>query len=311
MAEVMARKDRIVMVSAKELQPDKPTLMLFHGATDDPSEMMDIGQEWSGSYNVLLYSYNFHSSIGKIARDFVAEMRALRGSTQASARATLFNNMTVVSYSYGAVVFRKAVLLNRDESLFSGASLIQLVPTAGGSFLARGMGNFFAASLVSLASKSSAAENPYGHLAEELWDGEGNRKFYQIIDPKRTYTLLVEADSHSLAAVPDAGVRQRYQNGIGSNVIVIPKELGVTHENFPTHPVGLEYVRKILGTISVDANPLERTPVHAGSLLFKAVTSGQKESFVPAEEPTPQSTIQAHGPCSAQPGSIRVVIESW
>jgi hypothetical protein len=227
------------------LLPERPILLLLHGATEDRMEMAALGRHWTETHNVILYSYNFHDRLDKIAAEFVTEMKQLRareGHGEADSR-----NMTVVAYSYGATVFRKAVLLSDDDGLFYGASLIQLVPTAGGSFLARKMGNPILSSLVSRASKSSAAENPYGSIAEELWDDDGITKFSEVIDPSRVHTFLVEDDSHSLAQARNEEVRKRYLNGIGTNVVVIPKRIGITHENFVTHAAALQYLRKVLG----------------------------------------------------------------
>lgn len=240
MREIMERKDRIIQVSPQETDGNKPVLLLLHGATDDPTEMMDIVREWSGKYNVFLYAYNFHGRVEKVASNFVSEVKRLK------AGGGFCSNATVVVYSYSAIVFREAVIIADERALFSDMSLIQLVPTAGGSFQARGMKNPFWAWLVSLASKPSRAENPYGSFSKQLWEGEGNRKFYEVINPSRVHTIRLEGDSHSLAGATDKKVRQRYNNGIGPNVVVIPKSAGVTHDYFPTHPVALEYLRRLL-----------------------------------------------------------------
>ena len=236
-------KDEIVFLSSPEMDHCKPTLLLLHGATDEPAEMIDIVQEWRGRYNVLLYVYNYHKPLKTIAAHLVGETKALR------AKNIPLENMTVITYSYSAAVFRMAVLIADDPAIFSDASLIQLVPTAGGSYLARWLKNPITAWFVSLASKPSAAENPYGRIAAKLWDGIGNRKFHEMIQPARMHTILIEDDPHSLANARDEGVRSRYKNGIGTNVVVIPKSNGVAHEYFPTHPVALEYLRKVLESI--------------------------------------------------------------
>jgi hypothetical protein len=247
MKEVMACNNKLVPLSARAFQRGRPVLVLLHGATDDPSEMLAIAQECMGTHNVYLYSYNFHQPIDRVAGDFVREMQVLRtAQPEVFAPQVPGRALTVVNYSYSAIVFRRAVLLGGDDGLFANAAIVQMVPTAGGSFRARHMGNPVTATLVALASKFSVAENPYGGLAEELWDGEGNRKFYEAIDAHKMHTLLVEDDPHSLAKVADEEVRKRYRNGIGPNVVTIPKRSGVTHENFPTHPVALGYLRTIL-----------------------------------------------------------------
>src|SRR5580658_2312170 len=78
MRQVMERHDKIVRLSSGEIRPDKPVLLLLHGATDDPAEMMKIFTEWRDQYNVFLYSYNYHQPIKKVASDLVREMKALR-----------------------------------------------------------------------------------------------------------------------------------------------------------------------------------------------------------------------------------------
>ena len=240
LGEVMKRKDRILQLSPQETSGKKPVLLLLHGATDDPTEMMDIVSEWSGKYDVYLYAYNYHSPVEKVASDFLSEMKRIESENRFG------DSATIVVYSYSAIVFREAVIIADDRSLFSGVSLVQLVPTAGGSQLASGMKNPFTAWLVSLVSKSSRAENPYGSFAEQIWDGDGNRKFYEVIHPEQVHTILLEDDVHSLAQTADKKVRERYQNGIGPNVVVIPKSAGVTHDYFPTNPVALGYLRKYL-----------------------------------------------------------------
>jgi hypothetical protein len=237
--EVMERKGNIVYLSA-DAEHNKPVLVLLHGATADPTEMMEIARQWKKEYDVFLFSYNFHEPVEKVASDFVREMGRLKTENQLSER------VTVVTYSYAAIVFREAVITASDTTLFSDDSLIQLAPTAGGSRLARAMQFRLLALFVGMFSNMSLAEDPYGSVAKRLWEGDGNVKFYEVIKPKRMQTILVEGDSHSLARVKDKKVQRRYKNGIGENVIVIPKGSGVMHDYFPTEPAALEYLRKAL-----------------------------------------------------------------
>jgi hypothetical protein len=239
MTKVMACDNQVVLLSSPEFRHGKPVLLLLHGATDDPTEMMSIASEWLETHNVLLYSYNFRHSLERIGSGLVLGMKALKPAGEGA-------SITVVTYSYSAIIFRKTMLLPDAKVVFGDASLIQLVPTAGGSFLARSLWNRVAISLVALASKASAAESPYGAIAEELWNDEGHRRFCEIIRPERVHTLLLEMDSHSLAGVPDEDVQKRYRNGIGLHAMIIPKSLGVTHDNFPNHPIVLAHLRRIL-----------------------------------------------------------------
>jgi pimeloyl-ACP methyl ester carboxylesterase len=238
MSEIMERHDRLVQLSDPNCQ--KPPLLLLHGATDDPTEMMAIAREWKNDYNVFLYSYNYHKRVEKIAADFVNELRRLKTSGR------LVGDATVIAFSYGAIVFREAVILAPDSGLFAGDRLIQIVPTAGGSYFARGMENRLAAFVISMASKPSAAANPYGAFAKQVWEGEGNEKFYSIIDSNRMQTILVDGDANSVSRINDEKIQRRYKNGIGENVIVVPKSAGVTHEYFPVEPAGLEYLRRVM-----------------------------------------------------------------
>ncbi len=250
MKEVMGRNDRIILLSGCEVDRDKPILLLLHGATDDPTEMMEIVREWREKYNVLLFSYNHHRHIRKLASHLISEMKLLRREIQElKPEKRPIEEMTILTFSFSAAVFREAVLISDDKSLFSGASLIQLVPTAGGSYLARGMEHPIVGWLISLASKPSAVENPYGRIASEIWGREGTRRFYRVVNFQRMHTLIVEGDRHSLAGVPDDELQRRYRNGNGPNVVVIPKSAGVTHECLPSHPVALQYLRKILESL--------------------------------------------------------------
>jgi hypothetical protein len=240
LGEMRKRKDEILHLSPEETAGNKPVLLLLHGATEDPAEMMDIVREWSGKYDVFLYAYNFHQPVEKVAADFVNEVSRIKSANNFGEGAT------VVVYSYAAIVFREAVIIATDRSLFSGMSLIQLVPTAGGSHLAKTMKFPVAAWLVSFASKPSVAENPYGRFAEQIWEGDGNRKFYEVIKPERVHTIILAEDVHSLASSKNKKVHEHYENGIGPNVMLIPRSAGVTHDYFPTNPVALGYLRSLL-----------------------------------------------------------------
>jgi hypothetical protein len=203
--EVMERKGQIVQLSG-DSETTRPVLILLHGATADPSEMLEIARQWKKEYDVYLFSYNYHEPIGKVASKFIGEMQRLKAEDRLGGR------VTMIAYSYAAIVFREAVITAPDQTLFSDASLIQLAPTAGGSRLARAMQVPLLASLVRLASNPSAAEDPYGSFAKKIWEGEGNEKFYAVINPRRMQTILVEGDSHSLARVRNKKVQRRYKN---------------------------------------------------------------------------------------------------
>ena len=262
MAEIRSRPNKVFLLTSVELMPSKPVVLLLHGATEDPSEMMNIAGLWSRTHNVLLYSYNFHQSLDDVAGDLLEELQRI--ALQRGTTGTTNSGMTVITYSYSAAVFRKAVLLAPRASLFRDVSLIQLVPTAGGSALARRMGNAVAKSLVSVASKPSAAENPYGKTAEALWGDAGTRVFNQRIDPRRVFTVLVPRDPHSLADIDDDAVRKRYENGIGRNVVIIPARYRVTHDNAPHHPVAMDYLT-ILQSSLADMRRIDTSKTPAGT----------------------------------------------
>src|SRR6266404_8293443 len=254
--QVMERKNRIVQVSPERRAGEKSVLLLLHGATDDPTEMMDIVNECREHYDVFLYSFNYHEPVEKIGADLVKEVKRLEGQNN------FVPHATVVVFSYSAVVFREAVISADDRSVFAGMSLVQLVPTAGGSLLAQWMRIPIFGRLAALASKPSAAENPYGRFAEKLWGKEGNSIFSSAICPERTYTILLEGDPHSLAAVNNQKVQQRYKNGIGTNVVVIPRSAGATHEYLPAHPAALAFLSAALESL------------RKGATLVQAHTSG-------------------------------------
>lgn len=243
MQGVMERKNRIVHLPSPATNGPRPDLLLLHGATEDPTEMMEIFRQSRGKFDVYLYSYNYHERVKKLAVDLVREVQRLQTSGQVT------GNLTVVTYSYSAIVFRTAVIQGESPATFAGATLVQLVPTAGGSRRALGMGIPIIGALASLASKPSAAQNPFGRFARSLWEGNGNRKFYEVIQPARMHSLVVEGDSHSLGDHKNAKLQRRYQNGVGPNVVTIPKTTGVTHEYFPTHPVALAYLRRLMESL--------------------------------------------------------------
>lgn len=266
MKKAMRRKDEIVFLSSPELDARKPVLLLLHGATDNPAEMNGIVRAFREKYNVLLYAYNYHQPIKKVGADFVKELKLLR--EQMKKRDA--ENLTVVTYSYSASVFRQAVLQADQPALFANVSLIQLVPTAAGSYLARSLKNPIGAWFTGLASKPSAVENPYGHIAAELWGQSGSGKFYEMIPERHVYSILIEDDLHSVARIQDPEIQRRYHNGIGDNVVVIPKSTGVSHEYFPNDPVALEYLRKVLDAI----------PATAASDRVRLATGGQGEKSI-------------------------------
>jgi hypothetical protein len=239
MRQVLARKNRLVALFP-ESDARKPVLVLLHGATSDPTEMLDIAHGARERYQVYLFSYNHHQGVERIASDLVREFKRLK-TEKPAARTT-----TVVVYSYSAIIFRQAVVSTPDPGLFAETWLIQLAPTAGGSYLARGMRLPELAWLVSLASNPSVAENPYGRLARQLWEGQGERVFDATVPPDRVRTILVDDDHHSLAKVRNSTVLAHYQNGIGTNVVVIPSSFGVNHDYLPSNPIALEYVRTLL-----------------------------------------------------------------
>src|SRR2546423_5883743 len=77
--QVMERKNRIVHVSPEGRSGEKSVLLLLHGATDDPTEMMDIVKECREHYDVFLYSFNYHDPVEKIGADLVKEVKRLEG----------------------------------------------------------------------------------------------------------------------------------------------------------------------------------------------------------------------------------------
>jgi hypothetical protein len=240
MKEIMARHDRIIHLSSQEMNDGKPVLLLLHGATDDPTEMMDIVRAWRGKYDVYLYAYNYHHRVQTVAANFVNDLKRLRAENRIN------GDETIVVYSYAAIVFRQAVISTDDRTLFADATLIQLVPIAGGSHLARGIKNPLTAWVVSLFSHPTHAVDPYGNFAAHLWAGAGNQKFYDTINPSRMHSIVVEGDPHSVAGMADPAIRAHYCNGIGQNVIVIPKSPDVNHDYFPTQPAALAYLQKLL-----------------------------------------------------------------
>lgn len=248
---LMERNNKIVHITPSA-DRNKPALLLLHGATEDPGEMIDIVRACRSTHDIFLYSFNFHMRAEKVAAVLADEVRRLKSENKIS------TNLAVVTFSYSAIIFRAAVVLTDDTTVFEGASLVQLVPTSGGSFLARGMG--IASGLVALASKPSAASYPYSDFAKRLWEGEGNKKFYEIIIPERMHTLLLEGDPHSLSKIRNKEARQRYENGLGENVTLLQKSSGVTHDFFPNHPIVLAYLKSILASWNdsdaVSAKPL-------------------------------------------------------
>ncbi len=236
--EGIRHNNKVVPLSPTPLDPGKPVLLLIHGATDDPSEMLDIFRQSENRYNVFLFAFNFHHPVKRIGFELVKQIRAMQKEY------SFATNMTVIDYSYSAIVFRQAVLC-ADEELFVQARIIQLVPTSGGSFMARMLKSHWASFLVSMASNVSAAQNPYGRISREVWGQEGTKKFNERV--KSVESILVEGDPHCLANISDPRIRQMYTNGIShGEVFIIPRSTGANHDNFPTNPVVLQFLKGVL-----------------------------------------------------------------
>lgn len=272
MQKAMRRNDEIIFLSSSALDGQKPFLLLLHGATDAPTEMTGIVLECREKYNVLLYAYNYHQPIKRVAADLLGQLKVLRAEMKKLA----VEDLTVVTYSYSASVIRQAVLKTEDRALFSGVSLVQLVPTAGGSYLARGLKNPVAAWFTGLASKPSAVENPYGRIARELWGKAGHQKFYEAIPPDQVQSILIEDDLHSVARIQNEEIQWRYRNGIGQNVVVIPKSTGVTHEYFPSDPIALGYLRRVLEAFTAADVPLRVRVAARGHASVAGPAAGLK-----------------------------------
>jgi hypothetical protein len=248
MQDVRARQDKIVLLTPLPMNRKKSVLLLLHGATADPTEMMEIAKAFSDKYNVLIYSYDFHQRIDKVATELAGELRTwvARDNKQAWWHSPV-ENMTVVTFSYSAAVFRKAVLVANDPALFSRVNLIQLVPTAGGSYLAREMGTNRLAGFISELSEPAAVQNPHGPIAGEIWGDEATMKFNEAIKPARVHSIILQDDPNSVAQLNDPAIQKRYRNGIGRNVMMVPKTAGVEHANFPLQPVAVDYLWTLLG----------------------------------------------------------------
>ena len=242
MRQAMLRRNEFIYLSKPELDPHKPVLLLLHGATDDPGEMLGIFREYQDTHNVVLFAFNYHQSIKRVGADFDAQMKTLRDRMRELKLASL----TVVDYSYSASVFRQAVLFANDPELFDDVSLIQLVPTAAGSYFAWIMRWPVSDWIISAVSAPSAVENPYGRISKRLWGDAANQKFYAIIPRKRVTSILIEGDSNSVERLRSKEIHRRYKNGVGGNVVVIPKDRGATHEYFPSEPFALGYLRKVI-----------------------------------------------------------------
>jgi len=52
--EVMERKGNLVQLSG-DSRNTRPVLVLLHGATPDPSEMMEIARQWNKEYAVFCF----------------------------------------------------------------------------------------------------------------------------------------------------------------------------------------------------------------------------------------------------------------
>lgn len=238
--QIMRMDDQLIAVSPNDPTAAKPILILVHGATKDPTEMLFISEACKDSYESYLFSFDFHRPLEKVARDLIAELTQNREHWGRS------REIAFVVYSYSAIVFREAVLLADDPALFRETSLIQIVPTAGGSALARPMRIPLLAWAVARASEAGRAENPYGPLSEHLWGCESQRIFSSAIDSNRVCSLILEKDAHSFANATNVRLRQHFLNGAGPRFEVIPKSSGLKHGYFPTQPAALPYVKKYL-----------------------------------------------------------------
>ena len=151
-------------------------------------------------------------------------------------------------------------------------SLIQLVPTAGGSFRARFLGNPLIGRFVPWPQTSAPPRIPTARLRRNSRGAEGNQQFFGQDPPWTMRTILLQGGIPG----PGAGTRESAPdcNGIGTDVTVIGGSAGVTHENFPTHPVGLEFLGKALARTARSAVALELSTSRAREPFLKRPSSG-------------------------------------
>ena len=235
---VREQKGRIIVLTSN---PEKPSLLIVTGAREnDPVGSVEyITTEYGKDFNILLYVYNETNPIENLARDLVEGVKPFKGHF----------DFTVITNSYGAVIFRKAVI-SPGGDIFSGASLMQQVPTAGGSALAEIVEYPLIGWPVFLTKygRISSAQNPYGNIEKALYGPEGEKAFNERIPPENVFTIRIggKGDRHSLEYNRNKGIHERYTNGIGVNVYTIPETPGVNHGNLPQQPGAMKIVRGFL-----------------------------------------------------------------
>jgi len=184
-------------VGDDEFVESKPSIIFIHGARGgSPLDYEAYIKSYMGKYNMFVYSYNEKLSLGKISDNLAIEFREAKNSYKNLDKAA------IVANSYGNLVVRKAVIDNNDN-LFKNITMVQLVPTLGGSSETIGL-YIFEPGIRALLIKCigggagwhvATVLDPLGPTEEALFNKESCRKFLDGI--QRTYILRVTDDPHS------------------------------------------------------------------------------------------------------------------
>ncbi len=116
-----------------EFKPGKPTAVVIHGATNDPSRVIKYlrALEKEGN-NIFVYKYTARDSLEKLAQGFRKGFaQGVYGRDKQS---------TVVTFSYGGHIAAESVfqqLKSGEENIFRGTKMVMVGPVLAGSIESR------------------------------------------------------------------------------------------------------------------------------------------------------------------------------
>jgi len=235
--EYKGEEAEIDLLPELDFDPSKKNMLFIVGAEDaNPIITVDdIKSHFRDKYNIFINIYDYQNPFKYLVDDLVVKVRKLKEDYK------IKNSLTVVAYSYGAVIFRAAALSEKSEGLFDGTNLKQFAPVAGGAQDVDVWARYFhTPSLFYMSQKGtwvkrddihiSRALNPYDTTQNDLYTPQKTAEFTKKMGS--IFTLLAGTDDQTMANSPIPQVRQMYKNGVGPNYEVIAS---ATHEDLPNN----------------------------------------------------------------------------
>ncbi|MCA9403155.1 MAG: hypothetical protein KC897_05185, partial [Candidatus Omnitrophica bacterium] len=257
------------ILAMDDIRPDKPTLLMIHGAGDTyENSFMDLQRSLQSDFNVVYFAYDYRQPIDEVVPAFLSQANQLSVDG-------------VVTYSYGDVLLRRAVQKAADVTAIANKPLLELSPTLGGSAQAQKVGTPMArfgltvADIFTNVKAIADAQNPAGELQQAVFAPESIAKFNRTFGERMI--VRVSDDRHEpIREGEDADKevnrihRANYQRALtGAQITLIDSDAvqGDSHAMLPVNPVAVNQVRSFFQT---------RMPVRSSITTDKATLTGIK-----------------------------------